>query len=931
MKQTNSPWLLACLLFSFIPAYSQTYTIGTNDGTNANTTYPTPFGDYFKTTRCQFLYLSSELTAAGMTEGYITKLGWNVDYVIPTVNQTEGYSIKILPTATSSLAVPAWEEGANIVWGPTDYTPANGLNEFELETPFYWDGISNLIVEVCGGSNLGTFSKNARVAWSGPLAFTGSHTYASDTDPDACGYTGTEIRENFNFRPQIEITQGEVIVCDGMPDAGITFTSATEVCSEEYFTLSINSIPEAGISYQWESSADDIIWTLIPGANTSSFLANQFAETYYHCIVTCSNSGMSDTSDQQFVIMKDLLSCYCQPIYGIGNGLGDYISNVTLESINNSTGQLIAPYYYYYNDLSANLEIDSTYTLYVSVGSYDELNGFAAWIDLNIDGVYDEATEKIGEVTGLGPFETGMINFTIPPSATLGDTRIRIREAYNIVAMNACNPYDYGEAEDYTIHIQFTALPVTAFNYAGDPNVLFNDLTTGYPDAWSWDFGDGGTSEEQNPEHLFTSNGIYHVCLITSNVNGSTGHCENILIDSYLPPVASFNFSGDPTVTFTDLSSESPTTWDWDFGDGYSSVEQNPVHTFLENNTYYVCLTAGNEVGTNTNCQYVFIESYEFAPVADFTYFGDPTTYFVDFSTNLPTSWYWDFGDGMSSIDQSPSHIYALNGTYIVCLTASNDVGENTYCQTIVINGYPSTVASYTYSGDPDILFTDLSTNSPTTWFWDFADGTYSTEQNPTHTFMLNDVYNVCLTAGGAGGSDTYCDNIEVNYAQLAPVSDFSTIIGDAFTVEFYDASSNSPFEWSWNFGDGSVSFLQNPVHAYENGDDYLVCLTSTNIIGDDEICKLVNVPTSINEIELTGLNLYPNPANETIELILPDALTDFTVVVRNITGEKINIGYALFLSGTSMQINVKDLPAGNYLIRIQSENKIYAGRFIKL
>lgn len=931
MKQIKSRWLFLCLLCYSTVSFSQTYTIGENDGTNSNTTFPTPFGDYFKTTRCQFLYLNTELTDAGMTAGYITELIWNVDFVIPTVTETEDYTIKILSTATNSLDVPAWEAGAMVVWGPTDYTPVAGLNEFDLETPFYWDGVSNLIIEVCGGSNLGNFSKNARVTWSGPLAFNGSHTYASDTDPDVCDYTGTEIRENTNFRPQIQITQGTVVICDGMPDAGLSFTSATEVCEEEYFTLSVNSIPEVGIMYQWESSADGTTWNSIPDASANSYLANQNSDTYYHCIVTCTNSGLSDTSSQQFITMKDILSCYCQPVYGIGNGLGDYISNVTLESINNTTGQLATPYYFYYNDLTANLEIDSTYNLYVTVGSYDELNGFAAWIDLNIDGEFDEATEKIGEVVGLGIFETGLISFTIPAGATLGDTRIRIREAYNVVGMHACNPYDYGEAEDYSIHLQFTALPVTEFNFAGDPYVSFVDLTDGYPSAWSWDFGDGGTSDIQNPEHLFETNGTYHVCLTSTNVNGSAMYCENVVIDSYLPPIASFNFSGDPEVTFTDLSSESPTSWLWDFGDGITSTEQNPVHTFLENNTYYVCLTAENEIGSNTTCQYVLIESYAFAPVADFTYFGDPTTYFVDFSTHIPTNWYWDFGDGGSSIEQNPSHTYTSNGTYIVCLTAGNDVGSDTHCQTIVINGYPTTVASYTYSGDPEVIFTDLSSNSPSTWFWDFADGTYSTEQNPAHTFTSNSVYNVCLTAGGAGGSDTYCDNIEINSAQLAPVSDFYTITSAGLTIEFYDASTNIPTEWSWDFGDGSVSLLQNPVHIYENADDYLVCLTATNVVGSDEICKLVNVTTSINTVEFEVLNIFPNPANETIDLILPHAVTDFSFDIQNMLGEIISDREILQLSENHLQIPVNDLPAGNYLISLHAGGTLYTGRFSKL
>ena len=226
--------------------------------------------------------------------------------------------------------------------------------------------------------------------------------------------------------------------------------------------------------------------------------------------------------------------------------------------------------------------------------------------------------------------------------------------------------------------------PSADFSFIGDPTVTFTDLTTNFPTTWDWFFGDGGTSSEQNPVHTFLENGAYSVCLSAGNPGGTNYLCKLVAISSYEPPVASFEFAGDPLVTFTDLSTLSPYEWYWDFDDGDTSILQNPAHLFLTNGIFHVCLTAANGGGSNTVCEDVTIAFAVPPPVVEFTYLiNGLECAFVDISLNDPVEWYWDFGDGNNSTEQNPVHVYEEAGVHTACLTASNEGGENTTCKNL--------------------------------------------------------------------------------------------------------------------------------------------------------------------------------------------------------------------------------------------------------
>ncbi|MCX6257182.1 MAG: PKD domain-containing protein [Bacteroidia bacterium] len=416
-------------------------------------------------------------------------------------------------------------------------------------------------------------------------------------------------------------------------------------------------------------------------------------------------------------------------------------------------------------------------------------------------------------------------------------------------------------ADDYMFRIVTSYIggsPVAdfSFNNVNDPMVQFTDLTSGNPTNWYWDFGDNGAiSYLQNPSHLFSENGVFNVCLTSTNNYGATTNCHNVTITGDTPPLAVFSTDTtfQPEILFTDLSTHYPDTWQWNFGDNSPvTTTQNTMHTYSANGTYTVCLVVQNAEGSDTICQQVVIDDYS-APDASFSYNDGsaPLIYFYDESsslaTNSPTSWYWVYNDnGYTSTSQNPVYTFSTNGIFNVCLTASNNMGSSTFCNLVVIDNYIPPVAAFSAntSLSPTVAFIDMSPDTvisaPTSWFWNFDDnGATSLQSSPVHTFTHNGNFNVCMTVNNSVGSDSVCHQVIINNYAL-PSADFSWNSVNSPSIHFLDLSQGIPTYWSWDFGDGTGSELHNPFHTYAMNGSYEVCLIVDNYIGGDTVCHTV-------------------------------------------------------------------------------------------
>ena len=221
------------------------------------------------------------------------------------------------------------------------------------------------------------------------------------------------------------------------------------------------------------------------------------------------------------------------------------------------------------------------------------------------------------------------------------------------------------------------------------------------------------------------------------------------------------------TVAFSDASTGGPTSWSWDFGDGSTSTQASPSHTYTTPGTYDVSLTVSGLGGSDTETKlgYVVVDPIA-APEAGFS--GAPLTgvaplavTFADASVGDVAAWSWDFGDGSTSTQASPIHTYAAAGSYDVSLTVSGPGGSDTETKLdYVVVAEPAPEAGFTVSRRfarkaREIAFRDVSTGAVDTWLWDFGDGTTSTDQDATHAYRRSGLYTVSLTVTGPGGSDT--------------------------------------------------------------------------------------------------------------------------------------------------------------------------------
>ncbi len=320
-------------------------------------------------------------------------------------------------------------------------------------------------------------------------------------------------------------------------------------------------------------------------------------------------------------------------------------------------------------------------------------------------------------------------------------------------------------------------------------------ISTGNITGWSWNFNDPNSSSNisntQNPCHTFSGAGKYNVILTATSNNGcqSTSNLTALVNGA---PVAAFSFQNNclnaPT-TFTDHSNNAK-QWAWNFGDGNTSTQQRPTHTYANYGTYQVkLLVTSGGICTDTISKTVTIYPL---PVINFT--GDSVcirnpSSFTDLSTiakgNI-SAWKWNFGDIEStpndtSSQKNPSYIFSHAGNYSVTLTVSSNNGcISTISLPVVVYGNP--VANFSSNPDPvvtlgdQIAFTDLSSGNVVQWSWNFGDNATSSIENPGHIYADTGNYMITLcVVSQYGCKDTIRHPIEVK--------EFSFYIPNAVTT----------------------------------------------------------------------------------------------------------------------------------------------------
>lgn len=238
--------------------------------------------------------------------------------------------------------------------------------------------------------------------------------------------------------------------------------------------------------------------------------------------------------------------------------------------------------------------------------------------------------------------------------------------------------------EEQNINVNFDVTPLV--QTLPDATIFLTNNTNTGPWSYLWDFGDGNTSTNGAlTEYTYSQAGTYTVSLTASAGDCNVTEVKSITIDP-IPPIVDFEY--DPafgcaplTVTFTNLTEFAQSDlYVWDFGDGSTSNQVNPIHTYFEPGVYSVSLTASNSFNQSaTEIKDQIIEVYE-TPIAQFN--ARPAIVFVPdnpvYTNNQSVGasvFFWDFGDGSTSTEEEPIHYYEEEGFFSITLIASNASG----------------------------------------------------------------------------------------------------------------------------------------------------------------------------------------------------------------------------------------------------------------
>ena len=372
----------------------------------------------------------------------------------------------------------------------------------------------------------------------------------------------------------------------------------------------------------------------------------------------------------------------------------------------------------------------------------------------------------------------------------------------------------------------------------------FTDLTSGPGNlTYQWDFGNSTGSTQQSPTATYAAPGTYTVRLTSTSEYGCSGSIQrDIVIPS---TTTSFNSPDsvclNSVINFQNTSSPIPESVRWDFGNGMQSTKVDDTSSYSVAGTYIVKL-----VNTNANCtdsisRNIFVRPN---PTVDFTAANTIScrapfvVNFQDISPNA-VSWQWNFGDGGTSTQQNPSHQYNTEGQFNVTLTIVDDKGctnnivKSSFVRIIkptlaVTNAPAGGCLGFTYSPIPAVNAID----GIASYFWDFGDGFTSTAINPSHIYAAVGSYTlkfVITTTGGCRDSVVYTNGIRVGTSPNANFTAAPLDVCPSENVNFTIDPSTIADQWNWNFGDGSLSSVQNPVHAYLDSGYFSVTLTAFN------------------------------------------------------------------------------------------------------
>ncbi len=405
--------------------------------------------------------------------------------------------------------------------------------------------------------------------------------------------------------------------------------------------------------------------------------------------------------------------------------------------------------------------------------------------------------------------------------------------------------------------IKASSKPVADFttdntNACAYKKINFTNLTAGDVTKYTWEFNNSDVSYDKDPKYTFRDTGFVGVQMIAWNGGCADTATKNKLI--YLQPAVSklkYTFTcADPSTMIFNNHSLGADQWAWSFGDGTTSTQLSPTHTYAEPGNYSVALETWNHT---TGCYYLQTLPVKIAQRHISFYASDTVVckkseivFTTDVETDIEMQVVWDFGDGVRelSYERSITHVYNKPGNYDVTLVAIN---SNNCNDTVVKHGYirvNGPVAKFTTATtgacyNKPVSFTDSTltdgVNAIQQWVWNFGDGTIDTLKAPPfeHAFKKRGNYMVTLKLTDVSGCS---DSTKLAKPVMVIKPDAYILAYDTLGCTNKAMSLIAPYAeagitYSWDFGDGGAASTQSVKHSYTAEGSYTVKLIINNYL----------------------------------------------------------------------------------------------------
>ena len=478
--------------------------------------------------------------------------------------------------------------------------------------------------------------------------------------------------------------------------------------------------------------------------------------------------------------------------------------------------------------------------------------------------------------------------------------------------------------------------------------------------SFKWSFGDGSSSSDFSPVHIYQQPGEYEVCLIM-RIDGvcEKTFCAKVIVPPPCNLQPNFSWTADASnplkYKFTNLTAPTSTTAQvrWSFGDGSSSSEWNPIHEYKEAGVYTVCLKVYiNNTCIKEICKQVVVRACTIEPGFSWQLDSIYPLRGVQFRNTTPVLTIqplrvrWSFGDGTESSEWNPFHKYEKPGTYNVCLKIAFFEGcTKEVCKTIVI---PEPAACERLSNFEVRLTSVPNTikaeaviaNSSLKYVWTFGDGTGAFTAATTHTYAKPGKYTICLTVyRGENCASTTCKEIVVGPlpCSLTTVKfEYHRINSAGNSIKFTAVSNQTIISQRWSIQKDNATTpviinANNPAYTFTQPGIYKVCLRAVTINGCvKEYCDTIR----IGEIPSTcSLQVTPNPATTQIffRLELRGNQT-VTASIVDAMGVRRTVHFFNGLQGwNSFNIGIATLPAGYYTLEVKYNGIVCSSKFQKV